>query len=281
MFDFLFVPASGDATQKVGIFYAILLVLSAAEATIIIYGLRRHYSLKENMASFGVAIGNALTRPLLRVVLSFVFGLVTPYALFQMPTDKAWAWGVGFVAVEFTYYWLHRFGHTVRWMWANHSVHHTASQITLPAAIRLGWTNIIAGEWLLFIPVILLGVPPVMIAVLLSLNLIYQFFLHTETSPRWGVLEWVLNTPAHHRVHHASNPAYLDKNFGGVLIIFDRIFGTFAEKKPDERLQYGLTKPLNSLNPFVIAFAEWSRMFKAAKRSRSLKALGAVLFGRP
>lgn len=127
----------------------------------------------------------------------------------------------------------------------------------------------------------LMGFHPVLIATLLAVNLRYQYFLHTEAVGKLGVLEWVFNTPSHHRVHHGSNPAYLDTNFGGVLIVFDRLFGTFVEERADELVRYGLTKPVTSNNPFVIAFHEWANLWRDLKHVRSVRGAWRVLFGRP
>ncbi|CAL4869654.1 hypothetical protein MMA231_03946 (plasmid) [Asticcacaulis sp. MM231] len=192
-----------------------------------------------------------------------------------------WVWIAGFIGFEFLYYWMHRYSHTIRWLWASHAVHHSANSFNLPAAVRLGWTNALSGEWLMFLPMVLLGFPPLMVVLLLTGNLIYQFFLHTELSPKWGVLEHVLNTPAHHRIHHASNPQYLDRNFGGVLIVFDKWFGTFAVDDHSEPVVFGLTTPIHSYNPFVISLREWGRMLGDVTRSKSLVEAAGNLFGRP
>jgi len=136
-----------------------------------------------------------------------------------------------FVSSEFLYYWHHRASHRVRWLWATHSVHHSPTRLNLTAAIRLGWTGSISGSFVFFLPLAWIGFHPLMIVGMLSVNLLYQFFIHTELSPRLGPLEWVLNTPDHHRVHHASNDACLDKNYGGILIVFDR----FSARLPPRR----------------------------------------------
>jgi sterol desaturase/sphingolipid hydroxylase (fatty acid hydroxylase superfamily) len=130
-------------------------------------------------------------------------------------------------------------------------------------------------------PLSVLGFHPITIGLGLSLNLMYQFWIHTELIPKLGPLEWVLNTPAHHRVHHASNPEYLDRNYGGVLIVFDRLFGTFVEARPNHVLKYGLTHPLTSMNPVKIAFHEWHRLFKDWVRARTWGDRYRVILGPP
>jgi sterol desaturase/sphingolipid hydroxylase (fatty acid hydroxylase superfamily) len=157
-------------------------------------------------------------------------------------------------------------------LWASHSVHHSAEQLTLLASLRLGWTNALSGGWLFYLPLVFAGFDPRMVVALLVFDLHYQFFLHTEAVGRLGPLEWIFNTPAHHRVHHASNAPYLDRNFGGVLIIFDRLFGTLAIEQAAEPLCYGLAHRASSPNPVRLAFGEWSRLFHAMRSARGLRA---------
>jgi len=232
-------------------------------------------------ASFGVAFGGALLKPLAGAVTAFVFLSVEQVALWRLSIDDWRTWVIGFIAVEFVYYWFHRWSHKIRWLWATHAVHHSASEFTLPAAIRLGWTNLISGGWLLFVPLVALGLPALVVAILIAANLGYQFLLHTEAVGKLGPLEWILNTPSHHRVHHASNPQYIDKNFGGVVIVFDRLFGTFAAEHVGTPLRYGLVHELKSRNPITIALHEWVRMFRDARAAKSWRALAGVLFGAP
>src|SRR5262245_19171130 len=151
-----------------------------------------------------------------------VIALAWNHRLGDMPLDGLAAFAVLFVGQEFCYYWYHRAAHRVRWFWATHAVHHSPNEFNLGIAYRFGWTGRIAGHRLVYLPLIWLGFPPASVFATLSLNLLYQFWLHAEWAPRLGSLEYVLNTPSHHRVHHASNPEYIDRNYGGVLIVFDR-----------------------------------------------------------
>lgn len=162
-----------------------------------------------------------------------------------------------FLGVEFCYYWQHRSMHQVRWWWADHSVHHSPNQLVLLVAERLGWFTPVAGSLVFFVPLSLVGFSPRAVLTMVSLNLVYQFWLHTEAIGKLGWLEWIFNTPSHHRVHHAANPCYLDANYGGVLIIFDRLFGTFVEESAETPVVFGLVTPQRSANPFVVATAEW------------------------
>lgn len=182
---------------------------------------------------------------------------VWPYRLFTVPLDHWWGIALLFLGQEFFYYWMHRADHRIRWFWATHAVHHSPNELNFATAYRLGWTNILSGQTLFYVPMVLLGFRPEAVLGALAANLLYQFWVHADWIPRLGPLEWVLNTPSHHRVHHAANLRYLDSNYGGVLIIFDRLFGTFTAEDPAEPCRYGLVKPLTSYNPIYIAFHEW------------------------
>lgn len=242
---------------------------------------KRSYDMSASFASFGVAVGQALLKPLTLAVIIPVYGAAYALTPLRLPIDDWRSWVIGFFALEFTYYWFHRWSHTVNWLWATHAVHHSANELTLPASIRLGWTGLISGGWLVYVSLILIGFPPEMVGTLLAANLLYQFGLHTEAIRHLGPLEWVLNTPSHHRAHHASEAKWLDCNFGGVLIIFDRIFGTFVAEPREGGLRYGLTNPIHSNNPFTIAFHQWRTMARAFGAASGWRARTDILFGRP
>jgi sterol desaturase/sphingolipid hydroxylase (fatty acid hydroxylase superfamily) len=239
----------------------------------------RSYDLGALGGTIGTAIGQFIAKALMAGVVAGGLTLAYSAAPVQWALDDWRTWAFGFLAVEFCYYWQHRFMHEVRWFWASHATHHSPNEFTLPAALRLSWTSNLTGSWLFFVPAALCGLHPLAIALLLTLSLQYQYFLHTEAVRKLGPLEWVFNTPSHHRVHHGSNPEYIDKNYGGVLIIFDRLFGTFAEERAP--VVYGLTKPLQSNNPFVIVFHEWIALFKDLSASRSITQAFVAVFGRP
>jgi sterol desaturase/sphingolipid hydroxylase (fatty acid hydroxylase superfamily) len=160
-------------------------------------------------------------------------------------------------------------------------VHHSPNEFNLGIAYRFGWTGRLAGNSLFFVPMIWLGFAPQAVFATLALNLLYQFWLHTEWVPKLGWLEYVLNTPSHHRVHHASNAEYIDRNYGGVLIVFDRLFGTFAAERDDLPCRYGLTQPLISHNPIRIAFHEWLNIASDLRQARSWREAIGYLFGPP
>ena len=254
------------AVTSIDVTFRIMVLIVASAFIILEYGLSRlahhdeTHDLKESAASLGVWVGHTLLRTVEATLLAVPFALAYQHRLFEIDTFTPLALGVLFVLTEFAYYWHHRASHRVRWLWATHAVHHSSTRMNLTAAIRLGWTGGISGHFIFFLPLAFIGFHPFAIVGMLALNLAYQFFTHTELAPKLGPLEWVLNTPAHHRVHHASNASCLDKNYGGVLIVFDRLFGTFAQAPQDEPLRYGLVGVKPSLNPLRIAFGEWLRM---------------------
>jgi sterol desaturase/sphingolipid hydroxylase (fatty acid hydroxylase superfamily) len=169
-----------------------------------------------------------------------------------------WAWPLCSVLDDLAYYWAHRTGHRVRWFWAAHVNHHSSQHYNLSTALRQTWTGFIALSFIFRIPLALIGFHPAMILFCGAINLIYQFWIHTEAIgrlPRW--FEAVMNTPSHHRVHHAVNPRYLDRNYAGTFIIWDRMFGTFAAEVDDDRPRYGIVKQLGSFNLLWAAFHEW------------------------
>ncbi|HEU4821346.1 MAG TPA: sterol desaturase family protein [Qipengyuania sp.] len=169
-----------------------------------------------------------------------------------------WAWPLCFVLDDLKYYWVHRFGHRVRWFWASHVNHHSSQHYNLSTALRQTWTGALTLGFVFALPLVLLGFHPVMIAICGGFNLIYQFWIHTEAigrMPRW--FEAVMNTPSHHRVHHATNPRYLDRNYAGVFIVWDKLFGTFEPETGEERIRYGIVKQLGSFNLIWSVFHEW------------------------
>lgn len=239
------------------------------------------HDLAESAASFGVAVGQNLMRAVEAGLVAAPFALAYDHRLFDFSATTPLSIVALFLASEFVYYWHHRASHRIRWMWATHAVHHSATKLNLTAAIRLGWTGNISGNFLFFLPLAWIGFHPFAIVAVFGVNLLYQFFIHTELAPRLGPLEWILNTPAHHRVHHASNDACLDKNYGGVLIMFDRLFGSFAAAPADEKLRYGLVGVEPSLNPLKIALGEWLAMIDDLRRAESWRERIAALFAPP
>ncbi|WP_342051160.1 MULTISPECIES: sterol desaturase family protein [unclassified Cupriavidus] len=204
-----------------------------------------------------------------------IFAFAWQHRLFTVEINSALAVLLLFVGQEFCYYWYHRASHRIRFFWATHAVHHSPNELTLGTAYRLGWTGKITGTAVFFAPLVFLGVRPEVVLATLSLNLLYQFWLHTTWIPKLGWLEYVFNTPSAHRVHHASNVDYLDANYGGVLIVFDRLFGTYVEEREDEPCRFGLVHPTTTHNPLVNQFEHWISLGKDMKDAGSmLNAIG-------
>ena len=182
-----------------------------------------------------------------------------------------WSFAIAMVAKDFVYYWVHRFQHRVRWFWANHVIHHSSQGYNLSTALRQPWFSVLAPTYLLSIPVILLGIHPALFAFAGAINLFYQFFIHTQTVKRFPApIEAIFNTPSHHRVHHATNPRYLDSNYAGILIIWDRLFGTFQPERDEEPCDFGLVTNITSQNPLYVATHEYWAILKDVAR-RGLK----------
>nr|XP_033786871.1 alkylglycerol monooxygenase-like isoform X2 [Geotrypetes seraphini] len=172
------------------------------------------------------------------------------YRLLELPWDSPWTWWLTFIGVDFGYYWFHRMAHEVNFMWAGHQAHHSAEDYNLSTALRQSVLQKYTS-WVFYCPMALF-IPPSVYAVHLQFNLLYQFWIHTEIIENLGPLELILNTPSHHRVHHGRNPYCIDSNYGGTLIIWDRLFGTFVPEK--ETVIYGLTHPINTFELFQVQF---------------------------
>jgi sterol desaturase/sphingolipid hydroxylase (fatty acid hydroxylase superfamily) len=183
------------------------------------------------------------------------------------PMSAPWQWALAFVAYDFCYYWKHRYGHECRIFWASHVAHHQSEEFNLSTALRQTGTDYIG--FVFYLPLYLVGVPAAAMITVGSLNLIYQFWVHTEHIRRLGPIEWIFVTPSNHRVHHARNTAYLDKNYGGVFILWDRIFGTFKDERADEPCVYGITSGLKSWNPLWANFHFWYDTAKLAWRTHN------------
>jgi sterol desaturase/sphingolipid hydroxylase (fatty acid hydroxylase superfamily) len=194
---------------------------------------------------------------------------------FEIPIN-GWTWVLAFFAADFTYYWMHRTEHEHRILWANHSVHHSSEDYNLTVSMRLSIIES-AIEWIFLIPMILIGFAPFQAVVALIFVAQYQTWVHTERIVKLGWLDEVFNTPSVHRVHHGSNRKYLDKNYGGVLIIWDKIFGTF--QREEEKVIYGLTRNIHSNNPITINFIEYKNIWKDVKKCRTWKDRFRIVFG--
>ncbi len=250
----------------------------------------RRYDWRAYLTSLGSVVGRHATQTLVQALPigagASLLGFIWRYRLIDLPTHRIWPlWGL-VLGEELCYYWLHRASHHIRWFWATHAVHHSPNQLSLAVAYQLGWTAEVSGSLLFFAPLVWLGFRPQAVLGVLALNLLYQFWLHADWIPKLGPLEWLLNTPSHHRVHHACNPEYLGParlgaNYGGVLIVFDRLFGTFVPERDDLPCSYGLVKPLRSYNPIYIAFHEWVAMVLDIASAGSWRERLRYSFGHP
>jgi sterol desaturase/sphingolipid hydroxylase (fatty acid hydroxylase superfamily) len=260
----------------------VVIAASAVEAGAL-WAIRRRYDWRAALAS----LADLLIRRYV-VAVYLAFGLADPliawtvqHRIAVVPLGTAGSIATLFLGQEFCYYWFHRCSHRIRFLWASHAVHHSTNGFNLSAAYRFGWVGRLIGTTGFFAPLIWLGFPPGAVFVTLNLNLLYQFWIHNEWTPKLGPLEWVLNTPSHHRVHHAANPEYLDKNYGGVLIVFDRLFGTFAAEDETLPCRYGLVRPLHSNNPLWISAHEWVALGRDLWRGRRIEEWWRALFGPP
>ena len=222
------------------------------------------YETKDAFASLSMGIGNVLISFLSKaIVLASFFYIYEHFRFFTIPLTW-WSFVLIFFADDFTYYWYHRVSHECRFFWASHVVHHSSEHYNLSTALRQTWSgSFFSFIFWLWMP--LVGFHPGMILLQMSISLLYQFWIHTEAihkMPKW--FEAVMNTPSHHRVHHGSNPIYLDRNHAGILIIWDKLFGTFQPELENEKVVYGLVKNIHTYNPIKIAFLEWIYMFKDA-----------------
>lgn len=189
-----------------------------------------------------------------------------------------WAWILCFLLDDLAYYAFHRSAHRVRWFWASHVIHHSSQHYNLSTALRQTWTGFFSLTFLFRMPLFFIGFPPEMVFFCSALNLVYQFWIHTELvgrMPRW--FEAVMNTPSHHRVHHGVNPRYLDSNYAGVFVIWDRMFGSFVPEREDEPVRYGIVTPLESHNILWAAVHEWAGLARDMARAPWRHKLGYLL----
>jgi sterol desaturase/sphingolipid hydroxylase (fatty acid hydroxylase superfamily) len=206
---------------------------------------------------------------------------LTPYRI----ATVSWSWAavaICFVADDFKYYWWHRASHRIRWLWADHVQHHSSRHYNLSTALRQPWTSALAPGFVISLPMVLIGFPVPMLAFVGGINLVYQFWIHTEVigkMPRW--YEAVMNTPSHHRVHHATNARYLDANYAGVFIVWDRIFGTFVAERADDPPRYGIVKNLATFNPVKVALHEWVGIVTDMAHARSVRDAALYLLAPP
>jgi sterol desaturase/sphingolipid hydroxylase (fatty acid hydroxylase superfamily) len=231
---------------------------------------------KDSFANFSIFLLNQLLEKTIVGTIGIValmpFHYLTPL---EIPMNT-WTWVLAIVAADFTYYWMHRIEHEHRILWGNHSVHHSSEDYNLTTSMRLSIIEPMI-EWIFLIPMILIGFSPFQAIVSLVFVAQFQTWIHTERIGKLGWLDWIFNTPSVHRVHHGSNRKYLDKNYGGITMIWDHIFGTY--QKEEEQVVYGLTKNIDTNNPLKINLIEYKHIWEDVKKCRTLKDKLRIIFG--
>jgi len=235
------------------------------------------YDPADTAASLSGGLGSLAVKAIIKLAWLSGMGWLYDHRVVTLGTGNAGALLL-FVLEDLCFYVYHRVSHRVRLFWANHVVHHSSERYTLATALRQSWTAPLMG-WIFWAPLALLGFRPEAIALMQAFSLLYQYGLHTETIGRLGPLEWVLNTPSHHRVHHGRNPAYLDQNYGGILIVWDRLFGTFTPE--GEPVRYGITKPVGSHHPVWIQLHEFVAIARDLRHAPSRRAAWRAVAGPP
>jgi sterol desaturase/sphingolipid hydroxylase (fatty acid hydroxylase superfamily) len=268
--------------EKFLLFVAAPTVFACALIEALVLAQQKRYDWK----AFGVSTFDLAARIAFGILLPLsIAGPLVVWAIRHRLTtielDSGLAILVLFVGQEFCYYWYHRAAHRVRWFWGNHAVHHSPNELNLSAAFRIGIFGKLTGTTFFFIPLIWLGFDVRTVFSVLTLNLLYQFWIHATWIPKLGWLEYVFNTPSAHRVHHAANVEYLDANYGGVLIVFDRLFGTYIAERDDVPCRYGLVHPMTSYNVLRVELAQWQSLARDLLRARSLRAVLGYLFMPP
>ncbi|GAB3508624.1 sterol desaturase family protein [Spirosoma knui] len=262
--------------------YAIpgFVILLIAEVIVTAKQQKDYYDAKDTASSLAMGIGNVIVGLVGKVLVFGVYSFVYQFRLFTIDMTQWSAWLALFVADDFSYYWFHRISHSSRYFWASHVIHHSSQKYNLGTALRQTWTGTLSGAFLFWAWLPLVGFSPVAVMTMQAISLLYQFWIHTELINKLPApIEFVFNTPSHHRVHHGSDLDYLDKNHGGILIIWDRLFDTFEPEH--NRPTYGLTKNVDSYNPVRIAFHEWSDIARDLRRSSSVRNALGYLFGPP
>jgi sterol desaturase/sphingolipid hydroxylase (fatty acid hydroxylase superfamily) len=227
----------------------VFLLLIALELWVGIRRGRNTYRLNDALNSIGLGVMSQVVGVLTKALGIGVYALVYEHAApWRLPADSVWVWIAALVAYDFLYYWYHRFGHVVALGWAAHAVHHQSEDYNLSTALRQTSSGWIAG-WLFYLPMALAGIPPLVFATVALIDLLYQYWVHTQQIGRLGWFDRWFCSPSNHRVHHAVNDRYLDRNYGGILIVWDRLFGTFVDEDDAEPCVYGTRAPLQSWNP--------------------------------
>jgi len=220
------------------------------------------YETRDTLTSLMMGTGNVIAGLLLGFVSYSALMWVWQFRFFDLGASW-WVLLAAFLIDDLRYYWYHRFAHRIRWVWAEHVNHHSSQHYNLSTALRQSWTGLFTGMFILQVPLVLLGFHPAIIIFVFGFNLVWQFWIHTETIGKmWGWFEYIFNTPSHHRVHHGTNARYLDANYAGTLIIWDRMFGTFVPEEEADQPRYGIVHNLGTFNPLKVATHEYVGIWK-------------------
>ena len=240
---------------------------------------RRLYRFHDTMASLACGIGQVLTGFWINLIVVAVYNFVeSTFALYRLPSTNPWVWALTFIGVDFLHYWFHRSSHRVNFLWAGHAVHHQSEEYNLSTALRQSWLEPLMSLPF-YLPLAVLGVGVEVFVVTHTLQTLYQYWIHTRTIGKLGPVDAIFNTPTHHRVHHAINPEYIDKNYAGVFIVWDRLFGTFQPESSTPA--YGVVKPLQSFDAWFANAAEWLRIAALSMAARTTSERAYCLFAPP
>jgi len=247
-----------------------------------VFSLRR----KDGVLTLGDFSANLITSLMYQIIRKLLFvglfattlGICAKLSPWQLESSSVWVWVLSFFVIDFLYYWDHRFGHELNILWSFHNIHHSSEHFHLAVASRLSWIEE-SFRWIFLAPAALLGIPIPVILMTKLFHRYYQFWVHSDYIPKLGWFEYIFVTPSQHRVHHGRNPEYVDKNYGGVLAVWDRLFGTFVEEKA--KPEYGLIEQIGTLNPLKIQVIGWQKLAAQMSGSSSWVARWRLLWAPP
>lgn len=255
----------------------LLLILAPIFLTCFVFELVYSIKKKLNLYNFKDTVTN-ISLALMYQVSDIIFTIVLVKTIYTWVYIRGFHLFTGFtwnnilllfILQDFLYYWFHRAAHRVRWVWASHVTHHSSTLLNFSTSFRQSMTYPISLMWAFWIPLAYIGFSPDSVLIVVALNLAFQFFIHTQIIGNLGILELIFNTPSHHRAHHGTNPKYIDHNYGGIFIIWDRLFGTFVDEK--ELPNYGIVGQIHSFNPIVLVFHEWKALFHDIIKNKDLR----------
>ena len=276
--------------ETVGSFDSSIIITLAVPAFFILIFIELIYGLVSGKSNY--RLNDTFTSIILGLISRYIFLLglgiqgaafayvAQYYNLKLFSPSSLWVWIFAFFLYDFCYYWMHRLHHEVKVLWATHVVHHHGEEFNLSTALRQTSTGFL-WKWIFYLPIFIVGIPPEVFVTVAGINLVYQFWVHTEHIPKLGWYEYVFVSPSNHRIHHAQNKHYVDANYGGVFILWDRIFGTYKEEMEELKPIYGTAKPLRSWNPFKANLDIFREMLLDSSRTKSFKDKIGVWFSRP